>query len=544
MDKPRVLFVNESSILGTGFAVINRGIMERLWKKGEFELCEIGAYASQGDSRHNEVPWPTHPTIPVDPAAKEEFEKDPENQFGKQLFEKVCLEFQPTHVVLQRDPWMDEFVFDSPYRRFYSIIWMSILDSEPVSRKWVQRLKESDLVLPPTEYTQGLIDKYGDGEVKVFPEIVRPGVDTDTFYPTEDKAALRRKYGVPENAKISLMISRNQKRKLFANLIHTYGRFLKQEQDKGIDTSNNYLYLSTSYPDVGSNFPKVIIDNNLEDKVLLNYWCAECGHFQPLFFCGSFTSCPKCSGLMKFPSASGGLTREQLAECYNLADFYVQHTTNEGISLTPAEARACGLIVIAPNHTTLPEHANFLYSSGEPFYERTQDEDLIRYKPSSDDLIDKLSLVYSLDPQELKDFSIVNVDIVKSKWDHDRAAEIFYKAIKSVPPRNQYSWTDSPANFFKLPRFNGNMKNYKVVEEGFRAIGKKVGSPDFWWWVHGLENMFVQIGTEVTEVNPQTFNNWLNNRIKKNNAWEAVRVKKLSKAAPEESKKRIGVFNL
>ena len=50
-----------------------------------------------------------------------------------------------------------------------------------------------------------------------------------------------------------------------------------------------------------------------------------------------------------------GLSREQLAEIYQVSDAHVMATGGEGFGIPSAEALACGIPIILPDNSTGPE---------------------------------------------------------------------------------------------------------------------------------------------------------------------------------------------
>ena len=55
--KPRILFVNESSALNTGYSTYGREILSRLHNTGKYDIAELATYILPYDSRLQGTPW-------------------------------------------------------------------------------------------------------------------------------------------------------------------------------------------------------------------------------------------------------------------------------------------------------------------------------------------------------------------------------------------------------------------------------------------------------------------------------------------------------
>ena len=521
MKKPKILFVCEASSLLTGFSNINKEMMNRFYADG-YEIAELASYVSTNDPKNDLVPWVVYGVLPENQQENAEYNSDPQNQFGKWKFEETLRDFKPDVVVISRDSHMDDFVVKSPLRSSYKIIWMVIPDSEPITRDQVEILSNVDVVIPAMEYSKKLLEKYGFNRIKIWPEPARPCVDEKLFRPL-DKIAIRAKHGVKTNAKITLMVSRNQPRKLFVDLLEAYRLYLDKIKD--VKTrEENYLYLSTSYPDVGFSFIREIFDLDLGNHVLLNYYCRTCGNFKPMLHRGELAKCDYCNQpSMVFPNTKHGLTRGQLVETYNMADVYVQHCTNEGISLTPSEAKACGVPVIAPNHTTLPEHTKMLYGAGRKFWQNVGDEHLQRFLPDNKGLAILLSDFFSKS-QTLRDSmsKMVRQDI-EENFTFDRGYSVFKSAVDSLP-------RESILNLKQL-KFDNKIYDFahpiELVTFAYQDILKRpddVGSVEFWTKVKDI-----QLGKKTIGRNQQPYST-------------DIFIEEIKSAVEREDSEKMGVY--
>jgi len=95
--KRRILFIGEASFIATGFGTYWQEVIKRLYETGEFEIAELGGYASDGDPKIQSVPWKFYPVQPnpKDTRAQQIFRSKPTFQFGEWRFDDVCIDFKP-----------------------------------------------------------------------------------------------------------------------------------------------------------------------------------------------------------------------------------------------------------------------------------------------------------------------------------------------------------------------------------------------------------------------------------------------------------------
>jgi len=328
--KRRVLFTGEASFLATGFSTYANEVVGRLYKTGEFELAEQASYAHDDDPRCQQVPWKFYPVGPAhsDQAAMQKYMSNQNNQFGEWRFEDVCLDFKPDIVLSITDWWMSEYVERSPLRNNFSWIQMPTIDGEPQKSLWLDTYKRSDGILTYSNYGMDLLKKTGRIGTKLITK-ASAGVDLDVFKPPEDKRAHKSRLGIDPNSLIIGMCARNQKRKLYYDLIEAFSIWLHRSKSKGhLDLAKRtFLYLHTSYPDVGYDIGKAIRDFKIGNKVIMTYLCNNCQTAYPSFFAGELMICRKCGKLAAHPpNASHSCPRNVLADIMKTFDLYVQYS--------------------------------------------------------------------------------------------------------------------------------------------------------------------------------------------------------------------------
>ena len=330
MRKKRILFLGEASYIATGFGTYWNEVISRLHKTGEFEIAEQGSYAKDNDPKIQKVPWKFYPVQPApdDKEGMKAFGSKRTNQFGEWRFAQVCLDFKPDIVVAIRDDWMDEFVLRSPLRNKFKFIWMPTIDGIPQKQDWLDHYKQCDKVLTYSRWGYGVLEKDGRPGTNLI-TVASPGVDTDVFKPPEDKRAHKAKFGIDPNAMIVGTVMRNQKRKLYYDLIEAFSQWMRRAKTKGhlALVKNTFLYLHTSYPDQGWDIGAAVKEFKVGNKVIMTYLCQSCGVAFPSFFAGDLAACRKCGKTSaQPPNANNHVSRETLAGIMNMFDLYVQYS--------------------------------------------------------------------------------------------------------------------------------------------------------------------------------------------------------------------------
>jgi glycosyltransferase involved in cell wall biosynthesis len=348
--KLRVLWIGESSFLKSGYGVYTNEVLQRLHASGKYELAEFGIYGDIRDARQIDIPWLYYANNPDIPEQEAVYKANPRNQFGHWKFEELCLDFKPDVVCTIRDPWMDEFVERSPFRPYYKWAMMPTIDSLGQPKEWLAMYRNCDAAFAYTEFGRDYLFETC-GENLNFIDVASPAVDYDIFCPVEDKNEFRQRFGLDDGLTIIGTVMRNQRRKLYPDLIKSFAQLCRDNPEL---TKHTYLYLHTSHPDVGWDLPAFIKEFGVGNKVLFTYVCrnAQCKFVFPSFFQDSVQACPKCrmasAGL---PSIDVGVTPEQLSAIMNWFDLYVQYASVEGFGMPMIEAAACGTPVMAINYS-------------------------------------------------------------------------------------------------------------------------------------------------------------------------------------------------
>lgn len=407
LRKPRILFVNEFHRLNSGYGTYGFELFSRLYKSGKYELFELAMYADPADPRVYEAPWKVIPIMPrgastgnADPNEMAAYKSNIQNEFGAAKFEQTCLEVQPDTVISISDHWYFEYQERSAFRKCFNWVIMPACDSIPQAESWISTFINADACLTYTDFAQGVLESDGGGLIKLR-GVASPAIDPGEFKPILDKKTHRQKYGLDPDALIIGMVSRNQARKLYPDLIESFSMFCEQNPQL---SERAILYIQSSWPDIGYDLPRLLKKSGVSNKIFFTYICGKCGLVASTTFRDARCICPRCGGYdMRLPSTHVGLDRKQLCEIYNLFDVFVQYSIAEGFGMSQVEAAACGVPVFTVNYSgmvDLIDKVNATPIKVQRF--RTEHETgCLRAYPDNQDFVDKLVKYLSL-PEPLR----------------------------------------------------------------------------------------------------------------------------------------------
>jgi|TARA_R100001129_G_scaffold6759_1_gene5201 glycosyltransferase involved in cell wall biosynthesis len=457
MTKKRVLLVSESHHLASGFGTYSKEILTRLWDTGKYELAEFAGY---GDlDKCKDVPWRYYSNTPTTDQEKNVFNSNPNNSFGLWRFNHVVLDFKPDIVLTYRDPWMDMWINESPLRKYFHWLWMPTVDSYPQKRKWLDVFEQCDGILAYSEYGIRSLKKQSDFITTL--DCASPGIHPEVFKPVKDKKAHKKSFGIPEDSIVVGTVMRNQKRKLFIELMKAFRIFLDNAPKDIADKT--FLYLHTSYPEkVGWDIESGIVENGLSSKVFCTYICKSCEHWHISKYAGAIATCPKCANRTSFmPSVSNGLSTEDLVSVYNILDLYVQYAICEGFGMPQVEAASCGVPIASTDYSAMEDVVR--HTDGYPVpvkvFFREMETWAERAYPDNDALakiIQEFAMLNDSDRGAKSDAARKGA-IKRYKWDD--SAKVWEKYIDEyTQKRREHSW-DSPPRYLQntgMPKIESN----------------------------------------------------------------------------------------
>ena len=452
MGKKRVLVVSEAHYVHSGFGTYGKELLTRLAQTDKYELAEFASYGKYSLVDKESLDWLFYANMPEDGEKAEGYDPNGAAQFGAWRFDRVCIDFKPDIVLSYRDPWMDTFIKNAPVRPYFHWIWMPTVDSEPQKQEWVHTFTETDALLVYSEFGQRTLEKQASKGLKIV-GCASPGIDPNIYKPVADKRSHKESFDLDPDCFIVGTVMRNQKRKLFMELMKGFRIFL-DNAPKEI-ANKTYLYLHTSYPEKnGWDIADGIISTQLSGKVLMTYLCRNCGNFTSIFFEGPITKCKYCGAFAaQCPNVTLGLSVPDLVKIYNLFDLYVQYAICEGFGMPQVEAGACGVPIAATNYSAMEDVLHWLkgYKVNIGVMARELETNAERAYPDNNHLAKIIETHLSLPEDKRIKKGVAIRKATKKRYTWDQCSKVWEDYIDSYEPVDQQGKWDSPPVLYELP---------------------------------------------------------------------------------------------
>ena len=469
--KKRILFVTESHKIASGFGVYANEIIPRINATNKYDIAQLACYSSPED--FEDTDWLIYGNGPM--KNEDEYKKQHNEhaiiQWGYLKFEHACLDFKPDIVVTWRDPWMDSYIAESIYLPFFHWVWMPTVDSYPQKTEWLYTFKKCDGLLAYSEYGIKSLSKQTNN--RIIPKgCASPAIDPNIFNIIPNKQKHKESFGLEGDSFIVGTVMRNQKRKMYPELMSSFKDFLNQAPKE--IAKKSYLYLHTSYPErQGWDITSLIHEYGIGSKILVTYSCQECKHYFPSYYRDALTICDKCGRKSAtMPGVSNGIKHSDLVDIYNLMDIYVQYAICEGFGMPQVEAAACGVPIAAINYSAMEDVIK--YCNGYPIessLEKEFETNAYRSKSNNKALTSILLKFLKQTEQEKKQQRLETRKGCITRYTWDNAVKTWINYFDNVELKKLKGKWNSPSLMQKPPNeIPKNIDNEKFVEWIFTKL--------------------------------------------------------------------------
>ena len=341
----------------TGFGGFMRELLSYLHKTGKYELC---MYSSGMPWEHPDFarwPWKTLGALPNNQQEIDNLNRDGNvaraAHYGAYYVDRAVQEFKPDVFIGSEDVWGVEFCKDKAWWNKISCVVHTTLDSLPILPSAIELARVSPNFFSWADFATQEMNKMGLENVKT----IRGTVNTDVFRKLyrDEKINIRKVQGIPANAFCIGMVSRNQLRKSFGNLLEGYKMFKQQNPE----IKNPRLLLYTHFSE-GWDILRFCRDLEIDpSEVLATYKCRATGNYFVRPYAGQDLNNPETGHEKSLVTVNvqDGLTEEQLNEWYNILDVYCHPFTSGGQERGIQEAKLCELITLVTNYSCGKTHA-------------------------------------------------------------------------------------------------------------------------------------------------------------------------------------------
>lgn len=469
--KKKVLFWSNNASQKTGFGGFIREVMFYLYKTGKYDLTLFGSGARWEEPEFDRFPWKSYGTLPMDQNELNNIQRDPNlarmANYGQLFIDKVLKIVKPDVLIASEDIWSHHFSKDKKWFGKFPFVSHTTLDSRPILQMGIDMCKATPYFFSWADFATKELHKLGYTNAKT----LRGSVNTNAFKRLSDdkKREIRARANIPADAYCMGMLSRNQLRKSFPNIITAYKEF----KAKNPEIKNTRLLFFTHYSE-GWNIQKLIeehgIDNN---EVLATYKCRATGKYYIMPFAGQDINNPETGQekTLTTVNSKDGLSESQINEWYNILDVYIHAFTSGGQERGIQEAKLCELITLVTNYScgedNCVEEAYSLPLDWEEY--REPDSQFIKATTKPYSIVKQLEKVYRMDAAKKRDWGRNARQWVLDNFSIEVVGKQFEDLIDSLPITNYDFIFEEP---LKNPaaQIDANLPTEQFIKECYDKI--------------------------------------------------------------------------
>lgn len=363
--KKQVLVWSDCVFASTGFGTVANQVCKALYSTGRYEIDQLAINFTGTFYDKKEYPY----NILSSRLG------DPQDLYGNQMFIDALQKKNYDYVLIINDTFvveelakkMNELVSWKVQKGYKvpNLVYYFPVDCR-VLPQYTTMIKESDCAVAYTQFGADMAEAVG---CKVH-KIIYHGAEVDFFTPmsTMERAIARKRYlNASDDTFVIVNVNRNTVRKDLAQTIYVFSEFKK-------NVPNSVLYLHAKIEDYAGGRASVNLAVVVEELGLDIH--------KDVLFPSNF-------------NPGTGFPKPILRELYNCGDVFLTTHLGEGWGLTLTEAMACGVPVIAPTNTSMPEiigtDRGYLYPCEEMVY---VDNSGLRPRGRAEDILLTLNLAY------------------------------------------------------------------------------------------------------------------------------------------------------
>ena len=486
--KPRILVCSESSKVSSGFGTYNKALLKGLFESNKYEIAEFASYGLIGDKEKFNIPWKYYPNaIEKDDKREQLYNSSPENQFGKWRFDRVVLDFKPEIVIDIRDYWMSAYQRFSPLRKYFHWILMPTIDSFPQKEEWLDTYINANAIFTYSDWGAEVLKQQTSNKIKYI-STASPAANASSYQQVSlaQKQEIKGSLALSKDNIVIGTVMRNQKRKLFPELIQAFEALVDRLRNEQSEKSNQViLYLHTSYPDAGWDMFELIKNSKVSNKIYFTYWCRSCNAIFASNLAGFTQKCYKCKQKSAIiPNVGNAIGEAALGKIMSIFDVYVQYSICEGFGMPQVEASYCGVPVLTVNYSAMEDMIKKI--NAQPIKLGLKFKELetgaIRVYPDKDDTVDKLySLIHK--PQNI---------LAKIGFTNKNLAT------------NEYSWQDTVQKWMDYidtvdtDYYRSRWENMSYQQIPTININPEIRDKTVYEQIYSLHNQFKSTGLDMS----------------------------------------------
>jgi hypothetical protein len=327
-------------------------------------------------------------------------------------------------------------------------------------------------------------------------------MDCSSFLPIceIDREHVRRRNGIPLDAKVFLFVFRNQPRKQAVIVLEGFAKFKKENPHV-----NAKLHFHTSFSEKshGWDIPVMMKYYGLKpDDVVTTYICKNCKSWHIHPFIGENRDCPHCrtKGSCHTVSINNSVPAHEMQHLYGNADGVINAMSSGGLELNCVQALLCGKPLAVTNYSCgidycTPETADFVTPLSYHVYHE-QGTNFIKAATDVDDIASFMKKISGASQYDLDRISERARTWAYDRFSVEKVGARWEKIIDALPPIDFESITLSAEDVRKndaypFPTEISNPEQFvSDLYKNVMLTDEPITSEGFQHWMKRIEHGF------------------------------------------------------
>lgn len=424
MRKKRILLHTNPCFLKTGLGENARTLLKYLWKTGKYELAHYCSQVSVNDGQLKLTPWKSYGCLPADQQSVNELNKDPGKMrnahYGSWNIDNVMKDFKPDVYIGSDDAWgfpKSDYIDKPWWKKITSCLHITV-DSLPVLDQALEQAEHTKQFHPWAKFAATEMKRLSPERFGHVSHIYG-AMDTTKFAPIkkEERAALRKRFGIAESTTIFLFVGRNQLRKQFVQCLEAFAHFKRENPQ-----ADAKLWFHTSYSEKsqGWDIPKMAAYYGVNMKdVLATYVCAgpptqngqrdgskACGEWFVAPYMDENLDCPVCKTKQSLITVNivNGVPEDQMKHVYGISDACISAFSSGGLEYHNVQSLLCGKPLASTNYSAGVDFCEqpFVYTLGYSTYIEQQ-TNFVKSTTNIQDIKKFMFKMWKTPPRELEE---------------------------------------------------------------------------------------------------------------------------------------------
>ena len=493
--KHRLLLQTNPCHIKTGLATNAKTLLRHLWKTGKYDIAHYCTQTSVADPQLRLTPWKSFGCLPADQQSINELNADPNRarnaSYGSHLIDQTIKEWKPSIWLGADDIWFctkGDYLDKPWYKQINSILHVTV-DSLPVLDLAYEQARSTKHYLTWAKFAQKEMKRFG-GSAYDHVGHIYGAMSTTDFQPIseKEKADLRVRFGIDQDALVFLYVFRNQLRKQLPLLLEGFAQF--KRENPGVKAK---VHCHTSFSERGNGWdiPKMTQYYGLDPKdILCTYVCKSCKQWFVNPYGGEDLNCPICHAEKSVITTNivDGVPEEQMKYVYGLSDACLSPHSSGGLEFHHPQSLLCGKMLAPTDYSSgsdfvLPETSDFVYPLRyRPYHE--QGTNFIKAATDTGAIAKFMTKIAKSSKRDLQEagekgrawaVKTFGIEAIGAQWEKlfDSMPIKEWSSVTLTAPRKNDTFPMPDASFSNTDFIQSLYKNVLLMDERLEGDGQK-----------------------------------------------------------------------